>query len=566
MDQSQPNALNGQDEWALRPWILAALLALAGLAIFLVTDDRDDTPAMLAIAAFAFFGSMAAAFSLERDNWLQSAVFSLGAGLVMGGLAYHAVDVGDYVAGEEYCCAAGVFATVLAVPMFQAGFHRTWFATPYRDTHYYVWTDAVAAAGSLAFTGLAWLTMFLLAALFALLKIDFLKDLLDEAWFAWMLSGAAFGASLGVLRNQLKVLGTLQLVVMLVLSIMAVPLAVALVLFFAAVALSGLDVLWVATRSATPLLLSCAAGSFILANGIVRDDDTMMSGNRLLRIAAMVLALGILPLSVFAAVSMGMRVNQHGLSPERIWALVTIAVACAYGLAYLVALVRGRMAGWAGMLRRANFNLAVGVSVLALFLALPILDFGAISAANQLSRLKSGAVSAEDFDYDALRWDFGDAGREALAGLAESGDPKIAELAKEAQEHETRPWRGAISSKPLADRMANVRFEFDDEEVEIVFRAALRRDDWRCEAVCTVVDLGTIKTGARHFALVTGRHVEHFRLNRDGDLSVFYPSLDDQPPAPPAEEASASDPVVEVRPYPGRQIYVDGKPAGGPFP
>ena len=64
MDETQPNPLNGQDEWVERPWNLAALLAIAGPVIFAVTDGRDDTPAMMAIAAFAFFGSMAAAFSL----------------------------------------------------------------------------------------------------------------------------------------------------------------------------------------------------------------------------------------------------------------------------------------------------------------------------------------------------------------------------------------------------------------------------------------------------------------------------------------------------------------------
>ena len=105
-------------------------------------------------------------------------------------------------------------------------------------------------------------------------------------------------------------------------------------------AVSGLTVLWEATRNSTPILLSCAVGAFILANSIIRDDDTAMSGNRFLRIAAIVLSLGMLPLSVFAAVSMGMRIGQHGLA-RRLWALVTIAVACAYGLAYFVSLVRG---------------------------------------------------------------------------------------------------------------------------------------------------------------------------------------------------------------------------------
>jgi len=85
-----------------------------------------------------------------------------------------------------------------------------------------------------------------------------------------------------------------------------------------------------------------------------------MSRSRIQRIAAMVLVLGILPLSLFAAVSMGLRIDQHGLSPERIWALIAIAVAVAYGLAGLVVVVRGRLGGWSGLLRRANLNLAVG--------------------------------------------------------------------------------------------------------------------------------------------------------------------------------------------------------------
>ncbi len=200
-----------------------------------------------------------------------------------------------------------------------------------------------------------------------------------------------------MLRNHLKILGTMQSVVLLVLSILAVPLAGALVIFLLAMLVSGLDTLWEATRSATPILLSCAAGAFILANAIIREDDTETTRSPVMRIAALVLALGILPLTGFAAVSMGTRIAAYGLSPERLWGLVAIAVACAYGLAALVAVIRGRLAGWRDQLRRANLNLAVGVSVLALLLALPILNFGAISASNQLSRLSSGAVTRGRF-------------------------------------------------------------------------------------------------------------------------------------------------------------------------
>lgn len=438
----QDAAARGGDagDWAPRPWLLAGLLGIAGLLIWLVTDGKEDDAARMAGAAFLFFGPLCAAFSLERDKWKEAAIFAIVAGLVMAGLAWRAVNGEAYYSDEEYGFAAGVVATVIALPLFQAGFHRTRFATPYPTIHFHAWTDAVSAAGSLAFLGLTWLMTVLLASLFQLLKIDFLMELIDEGWFGWMLSGTAFGAALGVLRNKLNIIGTLQSVVMLVLSLLAVPLAAALVIFLGAMVVSGPDVLWEATRSATPILLACAAGAWVLTNAIVRDDDTEMSRNVLMRVTSLVLALSLLPLTGFAAVSMGTRVAEYGLSPERLWALVAIAVACSFGVAYVVVVAHGRLAGWRPLLRRANLNLAAGLSVVALFLALPILNFGTISASNQLARLERGAVSAEDFDFDALKWDFGAAGKNALARLVASSDPDIARLAKEADARTERPY------------------------------------------------------------------------------------------------------------------------------
>ncbi len=384
-------------DWPLRPWLLAGLLGVAGLLIYLVTKGRDDSPAAMATAALLFFGPLSAAISLERDRWKEVAIFAAVAGLVMAGLAWRAIGGADqYYTNEEYGFGAGVLATVLALPLFQARFHRLRFKTPYRDAHFFVWTDAVAAAGSLAFFGATFLMLVLLSQLFFLLKIELLRDLLEKGWFDWTVAGLSFGAALGLLRNHLKILSTLQWVAMLLLSLLAVPLALALVAFLFAMIVSGPTVLWEATQSATPVLLACAAGSFVLANAIVRDDDTDMTRSLVMRIAAFVLAMGILPLTVFAAVSMGTRVAQHGLSPERLWALVAIAVAVAYWPCGLGRGGAGQDQGLAALsARTANLNLAVGVGVLALFLALPILDFGGISAANQVSRLESGKVSAQ---------------------------------------------------------------------------------------------------------------------------------------------------------------------------
>ena len=65
-------------------------------------------------------------------------------------------------------------------------------------------------------------------------------------------------------------------------------------------------------------------------------------------------------------------------------------------------------------LAAGDASVSTMMSVHTSVVCLPILNFGAISTSDQLARLKSGAISAEEFDFSALRWDFGEPGREAL--------------------------------------------------------------------------------------------------------------------------------------------------------
>ena len=540
-------------DWPLRPWLLAGLLGLAGLLIHLVTGGNDEVPWQMALAALLFFGAITAAFTLERDRWKQSAVFAVAAGLVMAGLAWRAVHYGENLPDEQYGFAAGLVATALALPLFQAGFHRKRLRTSYADLHYHVWTDAISAAGALAFTGLSWLVLVLLSELFHLLEIDLLRDLMGEGWFGWTYSGLAAGAALGTLRNQLKVLGTLQTVVLLVLSLLAVPLAAGLTVFMLATAISGPQVLWDATRSATPLLLACAAGAWVLASAIVRYEDEAMSRSRIMRVAAVVLAAVILPLAVFAAVSMGLRLNQHGLAPERLWGLVAIIVACVYGLGFWLALIRGRKSGWAAKMRQTNFHLGLFVCGFALLLALPILDFGAISTRDQVARLQGGQVTPEEFDFTALRWDFGSAGRKALERLSRSGNAKVAELAAAALTQRERVYATFDeTNKTRADY--KLRVQPDDSEVRERVLDYLVANPYRCQDRCVALDLGEASGGGRRVALVQSGSYEVLVLKPGGVVVE---------PAEAGFETLGPDSVVEVSE--ARVIRIDGKTVGLPI-
>jgi hypothetical protein len=548
-------AVDTQD-WPLRPWLLAGLLGLAGLLIYHIGGGKGpDTRVgwQAAVTALLFFGPLAFAFTLERDRWRAPLVFAALVGSAMAGLAWRAVGQAETLADPQYGFLAGLVATALALPLFQAGFHRSRWATPYRAIHGHVWSDAICAAGSLAFVGASWLMLVLLSELFHLLKIDILKNLIDDSWFGWTWSGAAFGAALGVLRNELGIIGTLRRVVMTVLSLLAVPLAAGLALFLVAMVVSGPEVLWEATRSATPVLLTCAAGAWVLANAILRDEDAAVSDNRVLWIAGLVLVLSILPLTVFAAVSMGTRVAQHGLSPERLWGLVAIAVAVAYGIAWLVAVVRGWKAGeWRERVRRANLHLAVVICGVALFLALPILDFGAISARQQIARLNNGAVSAEDFDYSALRWDFGEAGRRALARLERSDNAAVAQLAREARTQVTRIYPAG----PVRDY--SLRVQPADAALERLVRQYIRANPWSCDIYCVALDLGAAPRGKRRVAIVSGSGFHDTALPFDSAEPQVAPAARKMPRVGPSSR-------VEVRTVGRRYIVVDGVPLAQPL-
>ncbi|MXO89466.1 DUF4153 domain-containing protein [Pontixanthobacter aquaemixtae] len=570
LEPDAPDTGSMPEDWSLRPWALAVLLGIAALGVHLASDSADDEPWRMALTAFFFFGGGVLAFTLDRDYLIPPAIFAGLSGLVMAGIAWRATSASDYYSDEAFWVAAGALAVTLSLPLFQSGFHHKRFKTSYADTHYFVWTDAICGAGALAFTGLSWAVIAMLAELFELLQITLLSDLLNQEWFGWVFSGVAFGAALGVLRNQLKILSTLKSVVLLVLSLLAIPLAIALVLFLLAMIVSGPDVLWEATRSATPVLLACAVGAFVLTNAVIRDDDADMSGSKILRWAALVLALCILPLTVFAAVSVGARIAQHGLSPERIWALVSIGVATAFGIAYFAAVVRGRMAGWRDALRRSNLHLAVIVTGIALLLAMPVFDFAAISTRDQLSRLKSNVVSAEDFDFSALRWDFGEAGRTALNQLAKSEDDAVAKGAKTALAEEYRQYRHVSEDKDeKQERLANLRIDFDNPALAERLEYHVGGSRWMCSDACVALDTGRVERGHR-IALIQGRHVSFVVLDPAKPLpgeeqqdEVFIDEVESAEAEEAGEVTATSQ--VEIREYRGRQIYVDGKPVGDPF-
>lgn len=441
--------------WRLRSPLLAVIGAFAALAVQqLLERGQSGTftyiePAAWRIALATGIGTAAGAlgFGMERNRWWWAAVFAGVVGALAGLIFYW--NGGGWRAWSDWHTASLFLAIAIAVPLFQTARDEGARRFPYAEVHGHAWTNVVLWVACWLFVGVVFALAWLLAALFDLIGLHFLRDLLRHSWFIALLFGGGFGAALGLLRERDTVVRLLQRVVTAVLSVLAPVLGVGLLIFLVSLPFTGLNALWDATRSTTPILLSCVIGALILANAVIGNGEDEEATNPLLRYGAIALAVAIFPLAVVAANATGLRISQYGLTPDRLWALVFVALASAYGLVYLLAVVRGR-GRWATVVRPGNLRLAFGVVVIALVLATPILSFNALSTADQVARLESGKIAPDKFDWAALAFDFGDPGKAALKRLAGSKNPAVSARARDVAKKESR-WDVAVIDEEERD-------------------------------------------------------------------------------------------------------------------
>lgn len=590
---------SSEDEaWPLRPWIWAVLGAIAGFTVNRLLDvDPDPSIGRQVAATFVIVATLGFLLTAELRRLLWAMLFALGAGAVLGFVGWFTASYNKGGEMAEYPFLAGIFALLIAAPLFQTVRDEGGWRFPYARLHGHVWTDAVIGAASIAFTGVAFLLALLISQLFGLIGIEFFKELLEKAWFGLSLAGFAFGAALGLLRERDALVATLQKLVLVIFSVLAPVLAFALVGFLVSLPFTGLAPLWDSGVPTTPVLLFAAAGAAGLVNAVIGDGKAEGSQNHVLRWSALALSLTIAPLAVIAAISMGVRIEQYGFTPDRIWGLLAVVVASVYGVAYLVAAARSAKAplDWDDHIRPANVKIALGVCALALFLALPVLDFGAVSARDQLARLKSGATKAAEFDWQAMAFDFGPKGREELVRLSKSGLEDQCKLAAAALASDNR-WD--LDDQVRAEQSdaydTNFTFQPADRALDKASKRQIIAADY-CLKPCRIVWLGENRlailgdvyggdeVNVTIFARLTQEEAEKLKADRqqadkisqgngrafvgDPKAMVWEPEerlMYNRKPAADDLKLTAQS-KVEIRTVERQQVFVDGQPIGSPF-
>ena len=373
----------GANAWpANDPWAFSTiLLAVAYLPLTVLVGLGQLRPATLAL-------------------WIVGCV-----GLIAG-VSWHAVsrETGPFPD------APGVLV-VLMPPLLFVAYHLVAASDAdrrvpahYRSYFDIAWKNGVQLALSLAFLGAFWLLLYLGALLFGLIRIELFAEIIRQSWFIYPVTATMFALAAHVTDVRVGLINGIRAVALVLLSWLLPFMTVLAVAFLAALPATGLEPLW-ATGSATAILLAAAGTLVVLINAAYQDGVPETPPHRVLQIAARIAGFALVPLVLIAAYSVWLRVDQHGLTPERVVALGILAVASIYTAGYAISAVWPGQ--WFKPLEVTNFFGALLSLGLLVAMLTPLGDPARLSVDDQVRRLRAGLVTPEQFDYNFFAFERG---------------------------------------------------------------------------------------------------------------------------------------------------------------
>jgi len=409
---------------------------LQGLALFLLQQAQEAKvwPAtqplafapLVLVALFAPFVILAGIGALRRNSLI---VWALGAAAFAAGLAFYGAWQGvDADRMPDFpvfaAIAAGLFIAHHLIQPAQAERRVVARYPAYFDI---TWMHGVQLVLSAGFTGAFWILLFLGASLFKLIGIDAFQKLIAEEAFAFPATTVMFAAAVQLTDVRSTLVRGVRTVALTLLAWLLPLMTLIAAGFLASLPFTGLEPLW-KTRAATALLLTAAAHLIVLINAAYQDGED--APHLVLKWAARIAGLLLIPISLLAAHGLSLRIGQHGLTPERVFAAAFVLIAIGYAVGYTIAAVRP--GAWMKGLEKTNVVQAFVALALILALFTPLADPARLSVNDQVSRLERGKVKPEAFDFQFLRFSSGRYGKAALERLKTSKVEGVAARAKAA--------------------------------------------------------------------------------------------------------------------------------------
>ena len=193
------------------------------------------------------------------------------------------------------------------------------------------------------------------------------------------------------------------------------------VMFILCLPFSGLQKLW-NTGQASTLMLLLQFGTIILANAAYLDGTKPVFPNKYANFLARASLLCLPVYTALCLYSLGLRIQQYGLTTDRIQAMFLTITAGIWGLGYAGAVILRK---WPGSIGRVNITSILFMIIIVLLMNSPLLDPYRLASENQYQRLMTGKIPPEDFDYIYTRFSLGRYGSAILSELEKNGGTRI---------------------------------------------------------------------------------------------------------------------------------------------
>jgi hypothetical protein len=478
--------------------------------------QREVYAAFLMIALFVPFVGLAGVSALRLRTL---AVWKAVAALTVAGLAAYGVWSGDPAARGVDGLGPQTFFAVAALIFI--GHHLVQPADMERrriarfETYFDVtWKHGVQAVLSLGFTGAFWLLLFLAAALFKLIGVDAIDRLIKHEAFAYPATTVMFAAAVQLTDVRAALVRGVRTVALTLLAWLLPLMALIAAAFLLTLPFTGLEPLW-RTKSATAILLTADAFLILLTNAAYQDGTEKTAV--VLRWAARLAGVLLVPITVLAAYGLSLRIGQYGLSPDRIIAAACVLVAAGYAVGYALAAVRP--GDWMKPLEPTNIAMAFVVIVVLLALCTPVADPRRLSVEDQMARLQKGKVTPEAFDYLALRFDDGRFGRQALDVLQRDPNPVIKGKAVWVARLDSRPYEPVRTAAPDRFKKTTVYPMGQALPKSFVDQTWSREDEPDCLASyvgCKATLLDTDGDSVAEVLLSSGRVFDIYKVDEAG--------------------------------------------------
>ena len=317
----------------------------------------------------------------------------------------------------SFSMTVGVAMLILALFFRSSASSGTW-PKAYQPLLNYSWEFALTIAQVSLFIGVFWVILGLWGALFAAIGIDFFEQVFYKPVFVYPVTWLMLGIAVVMIRNRFRFLASVRLMCEALIKTLLPLVALVILLFFAVLMWTGLEPIW-DTGKAAQILMALMLTLLLFFNAVFHQTHSNPPYPGWLRNTVLV-AVVLLPIgSLLAAWALWLRIDQYGLSLDRLWAGLLQALVATFTFSYSVIILWRRKAALPGI-HRVNRWLALLVASVLILVNTPLADMSHWSAQHQVKRLLDGHTAVEDFDFDYVLYRLGRPGKLALQELAES--------------------------------------------------------------------------------------------------------------------------------------------------